>query len=328
MSGCALHFELTKRGKKAVIIDQKKENSASRVAAGLINPITGRQYALTWRAKELFIKIAPFYQELETTLETKFYTPLSIFRIPATEGEQNLILTRLQENDYQEFAQFVSPDDDYPLGKLKVVKSGWLDTSLFLNAYRNFTISKNEWIDAQFHFSDLNKTPFHYNDLEYEELVFCQGAVGAENPFFNHLPLKKNKGQLMVVNAPNLKLDHILIGKVFIIPIEKGRYWVGSTYENQFKNDKTTDSGLRDLKRRFELTVNTSYEIINQFAGIRPTVIDRKPLIGTSKINHHIHILNGMGSKAVSMLPMLVEEFANYLIHQKPLLSEVNINRF
>lgn len=328
LSGCALHFELTKRDKKAVIIDQKKENSASRVAAGLINPVTGRQYALTWRAKEFFDKIAPFYQELEGILKTRFYTPLSIFRIPDTEGEQNLILTRVQENDYKEFAQYVPQSNDFPLGKLQITKCGWLNTVPFLTAYRNYTLSKNEWIDAQFDINEINKTPFQYDNLEYEQLIFCQGVGGAENPFFNHLPLKKNKGQLMVVHAPNLKLVHILIGKVFIVPIENDNYWVGSTYEHQFKDDKTNDFGLNDLKRRFELTVNTPYKVIKQFAGIRPTVHDRKPLMGTSEKYNHIHILNGMGSKAVSMLPKLVEEFADYLIHKTPLLPEININRF
>jgi len=328
ITGCAMHFELTSRGKKCVIIDQKKDNSATRIAAGLCNPVTGRHHALTWKASQIFPKILPFYQNIEQKLNIKCFHPKKIFRIPATYGEQNLILSRFSDLEYQNFAQFIKGNEQYPLGLLEIFHGGWLNTIPFLDAYHQYLSENEEWIDGAFQYENLDLTAKKYNEISFDQVIFCEGIQVEKNPFFPKFPLNLNKGQLLEIEAPNLELNHILIGKVFIVPLEKNRYCVGSTYQNQFKNDHITESGLIELKRRLEDTISIDYSVVQHLAGIRPMSPDRHPILGTSNDHTFLHIVNGMGSKAVSMMPYLASEFSDYLLNKQPLLPEINWQRF
>lgn len=328
ITGCAMHFELTTRGQKCVIIDQFKENSATRVAAGLCNPVTGKEYALTWKASEIFPKIRPFYQKIEDHIKIKCFQPQKIFRILATNGEQNNILSRLNNPEYQNFAKFFKGSNEYPIGLLEIFHGGWLDTIPFLEAYQQY-LSKNEkWIEDEFQYNNLDLIRKDYNDTSFDQVIFCEGINVQKNPFFPKIPLSLNKGQLIEIEAPKLDLKNILIGKVFIVPLENNKYCVGSTYQNQYKDDDITESGLLDLKRRLESAISVDYSVVQHFAGIRPVSPDRKPIMGSSKDYSFLHIMNGMGSKAVSMMPYLASEFSDYLIHNKPLLPEINWQRF
>jgi glycine oxidase len=328
IAGCAMHFELTTRGKKCVIIDQLKTNSASRVAAGLCNPVTGQQYALTWKASEIFLKTLPFYQKMDKHLKIKCFQPQKIFRIMATNGEQNIVLSRLNNPEYQNFAKFWKGSNKYPIGILEIYHGGWLNTVPFLEAYQQYLCKNEEWINGEFQYNNLDLICKDYLGTSFDHAIFCEGINVKKNPFFPKIPLNLNKGQLIEIEAPRLELKNILIGKVFIVPLGNNRYCVGSTYQNQFKDDYITESGLLDLKRRLESTISVDYSVVQHFAGIRPMSPDRKPILGTSKNYPFLHIMNGMGSKAVSMMPYLASEFSDYLIHNKPLLSEINWQRF
>ena len=51
--GTMLSWYLHKEGKTFLVIDEEKPNSSSRVAAGVINPVTGRRYAYSWMIEDL-----------------------------------------------------------------------------------------------------------------------------------------------------------------------------------------------------------------------------------------------------------------------------------
>src|SRR5689334_8367598 len=68
IAGSLLYYALTKRGANCIVIDEKKENSASRVAAGLINPVTGRRLVKSWMIDELI----PAFQKVYVQIENDF----------------------------------------------------------------------------------------------------------------------------------------------------------------------------------------------------------------------------------------------------------------
>jgi glycine/D-amino acid oxidase-like deaminating enzyme len=62
--------------------------------------------------------------------------------------------------------------------------------------------------------------------------------------------------------------------------------------------DKTslpTEDGKQELIDRIKEIITCDFEIKHHFAGVRPTVKDRRPLVGTYKDNSSIHLLNGLG---------------------------------
>ncbi|HEX6222999.1 MAG TPA: FAD-dependent oxidoreductase, partial [Chryseolinea sp.] len=65
LAGSALALQLLKRGKKILVIDRVVPNTASRVAVGLFNPITGRHMIKTWMADKIFPYLHHFYRDAE-----------------------------------------------------------------------------------------------------------------------------------------------------------------------------------------------------------------------------------------------------------------------
>jgi glycine/D-amino acid oxidase-like deaminating enzyme len=55
ISGTWLSYYLQKANRSFIVIDNEQPNSASRVAAGIINPVTGRRIVKTWMIDELFL---------------------------------------------------------------------------------------------------------------------------------------------------------------------------------------------------------------------------------------------------------------------------------
>ena len=70
------------------------------------------------------------------------------------------------------------------------------------------------------------------------------------------------------------------------------------------------------------------YELVNVETGIRPSIKDRRPVIGRHSTRRNTFIFNGMGTRGCFMAPLLTEEFIEHIENDKPLDSEVNINRF
>src|SRR5215216_4051699 len=54
--GTFLSWNLLKAGKKILVIDESQQFSSSKVASGIINPVTGRRVVTTW----MIDKLLPF----------------------------------------------------------------------------------------------------------------------------------------------------------------------------------------------------------------------------------------------------------------------------
>jgi glycine/D-amino acid oxidase-like deaminating enzyme len=149
-----------------------------------------------------------------------------------------------------------------------------------------------------------------------------------QNPFFNYLPMEGTKGELIIINAPKLNSEVIIKSSVFIIPIGKNDYLVGSTYAwDDFNNDPTINAKNK-LLNKLDKLILCPYKVVYQRAGIRPTVIDRRPLVGQHKSHQNLYILNGLGSRGVLIAPTVANALINLIEDKLPLQKEINISRF
>ena len=62
-----------------------------------------------------------------------------------------------------------------------------------------------------------------------------------------------------------------------------------------------------------ETFITCEYKVVNHVAGIRPTVVDRRPLIGGHPEYSNLFILNGFGSRGVLIGPQLSHELYKYI---------------
>jgi len=135
-----------------------------------------------------------------------------------------------------------------------------------------------------------------------------------DNPYFNYLPIAPTKGEVMTIKIPSIEyFDKVISKGVYIIPLGNYLYTVGATYNRIDFTDKLTKEGQAFLNKGIKDILNVNYEVVSSVAGVRPTVNDRKPLIGIHPQNPRIGIFNGLGARGVLMGPYLSKQFSSIL---------------
>ncbi len=334
LAGTVLSHTLKRLGKSFVIIDGGIEHSASKAAAGIFNPITGRQMKKTWMARELFNYLPSFYSDLEQLLGQKFIHYKPVLRMFDSQKQINDWYGQMEKPGIEDFLGSkkikVPKHIKAPLCLFETKKSGYLDVSRFIYAYRAYLKENNLIREGKFDYDKIQilKSGIKYGEINAEKVIFCEGAALRSNPYFNYLPLVPNKGEILSVEIKNLSSDYIYNKNGFLLPRENQEFWVGATYHRNNLELKLTDEGKSDLLDKIKAITSEKFNFKYSLVGIRPTVKDRKPLIGLNPKNEQIGIFNGLGSKGVSLAPFWANAFAEHLIFNKELSPEVNISRY
>ena len=133
---------------------------------------------------------------------------------------------------------------------------------------------------------------------------------------------------MFIIKAPKLDLDVIVNTSVFILPLGGDLFKVGATYNWQDKTDLPTEEGKKELLERIKEILLCDFEIVKHFAGVRPTVKDRRPLIGTHYERKSLHILNGLGTRGVMLGPAMAKALFDKIENKVSLSPEIDIKRF
>jgi len=331
LSGICVSLQLLKRGCSVTLVDNQK-NVSSRVAVGMINPLVFRRMTKSWRVDEFLPYLKTFYRELEKETNTTFFHPVPIRRLFSSEQERDFWLKKETRKDFSQYMTAVS-EEDYsysegknPFGSGRVKETYFVDFDTFFKASLTLIKEKGIVINEEFNFTKLHNST--YNDTSYNGVIFCQGYLSKENPFFNDIPIDPTKGQVLTVHSKSLPENVSLNRKCFILPKGKQIFKVGSTYEWHNTTTHITEESKLHILENLSFITDEKVQVIEQVAGVRPTVKDRRPTLGTHPNHSHYHIFNGMGAKGYMIAPLLSEEFVDYLLEEKALDKEVNIQRF
>lgn len=333
LSGFCIAHHLEKEGIDFKIID-KGENFSSRIAAGMINPMVFRKMVKTWRGDQLIPYLKAFYSEIETKIGKKFFFPRAIRRVFSTPEEAELWKDRLEDKSFDEY---IFPSKETPVSDVHIIEkygSGWvkapgyIDSAIFMDAHLAYFSQKNKLKITSFDFNKLDLSNLNYDGEKFDRIVFAEGYMGKENPYFSYLPLKQTKGEVLTIKSNEFRKDEILNRKCFVLPLESGNYKLGATFTWNTTSTEATEEAKTTLLEQFKGLSNAKIEIIDQEAGIRPTVADRRPLIGEHPIHKNLFIFNGMGTKGYMLAPFWARHFVKHLMEETPLDSEVNIQRF
>ena len=167
-----------------------------------------------------------------------------------------------------------------------------------------------------------------YYNVTSKYIVFCEGVQIKKNIFFNYLPLTSLKGEFLLIKAPKLSNKHVIKSSVYIIPINKGIFWVGSTFDFNDKSTKITKEGYNFLLSKLNSLISVPYEIIDHKVGFRPVVKDRRPILGRHPKYKNLIMYNGLGTRGLMLAPLLSKWLYDNIEHNKELQNEISINRF
>lgn len=336
IAGTLLAHFLLEKNNKIRIIDPGLPGSATKVAAGIINPVTGRRYVKSWKIEALLPFAERTYTDLEKKFDIKIYHKKNIIRSLFNSREENDWLVRSGEAGYEKYML-----DEVDLGKYQtttelaysygeVQYSAQVDIGKLAFHYRQLFLEQQQLLQETFDFSKLkiNENTVQYGDLSARNIVFCEGHGVKNNPFFNYLPFGGAKGEVLIIKLKDpSQYQKILKHRVFIVPLENDTYWIGATYDWDFENAQPTANGKSFLIERLEDFLKIPFEIVTHKAAIRPTVKDRRPILGYHPEFAPLAIFNGLGTKGASLGPYWANHMANFLDGEE-LEESVSIGRF
>jgi glycine/D-amino acid oxidase-like deaminating enzyme len=337
ISGTFLSYYLSKEGRSFLIVDNNADNTPSKIAAGIINPVTGRRMVTVWMADEILPFAWNAYQEIGNDLNITAISQKNIIDFFPNPFMRENFLKRLKEGN--EYIQ--SPADqeyyrqyfnyDFGCGEIKPVYTAHLET--LLPAWRQQLIRQENLLEENFEINELkiSNNKVFYKDIIADKIIFCDGAAGFDNPYFKQLPFAPNKGEALIAEIPGLAAANIYKKSVLMSPLQHSGadlFWVGSNYAWDFDNAdptaefrKTTEAALREW-------LKIPFKILDHRAGIRPATLERRPFVGMHPHQANVGILNGMGTKGCSLAPFFAKQITDHLVNGKTISPEADINRF
>lgn len=324
---CLLHH------KTIMVLNDNSQNSTT-VAGGLYNPVVLKRFTKIWEAEAQLEISIPFYKKLEEKLNDKFLFEIPLLRKLNSIEEQNNWFTASDKPTLSNYLnsnletlenEFIT--NNYKFGKVN--HTGFLDTKKLKETYTNYLISQNNYSEETFDYSQLVVEDNHiqYKNIKAKQIVFAEGFGIHSNPYFNNLPLDGTKGELFIIKAEHLNLNEIINSSIWILPIGNDLYKVGATYNWEDKTTTQTEEGKNELLSNLKELISCEFEIIEHLAGIRPTVKDRRPLLGRHHSNKNMYILNGFGTRGVLFAPYLSDKLYHFIENNIELDNEISINR-
>lgn len=309
-------------------------NHSSKIAAGMINPMVFRKMVKTWKGDELIPFLNAFYPSIEEKIGAKFFFSRKIRRVFSTKDEMENWNKRLDDKEYEDYIHSYEdsrPTPDYVINEFGsgwVKSPGYIDAKIFVRENQRYFIEKGKMTIGSFDFDKFDPESKTYKGEKYTHFIFSEGYKAIENPYFNYLPFVLTKGEVLSIKNNELRRDEILNRKCFVLPAQDNTFKLGSTFEWNTTDISPSKAAKEQLLDQYRLLTTSKATIVGQEAGIRPTVADRRPLIGVHPERENILIFNGMGTKGYMLAPYFAEEFYHHLVDDKPLDSEVDIKRF
>lgn len=334
IAGSMVAHSLLKHGKKILVIDKFNPNASSNIAAGVVNPITGRRIVKTWIIDEILPFAKKTYKALEQQLGISFFYEQDIYKIFSSQEDIDIWDKKLLNSEYHNYlgdiiADLSNENISTPYGAGVIKQGCWMDVPMFTKAYRAFLNQQDSLLEEEFDFNSLMVNEYiQYKNFTANRIIFCEGYRAYLNPYFKWVSFSLAKGEHFVIQAHNLNSTKIINKNIFIIPKGNNHYNVGSTFIWDDLTEVVTDDGRTEVLTKLERIIKTPYAITEEKAGIRPTIIDRRPVVGNHPVYKNIYIFNGMGTKGVSMAPYLSSHLVENLLFNSPILDEISVNRF
>jgi glycine/D-amino acid oxidase-like deaminating enzyme len=334
IAGSALAFQLIKAGKSVLVVDEESKNTSSKIAAGLFNPIVFKRITFAWRAEEAINNLITYYKEIEHLTKETIIHLQPMYRIHGSEGEFKSwvnLKNQVPFNSYLGEEELPTKRSFFnqPFGSAMVNNTGFVNTNLYLSLIRNWLIQKDSYLNAVFNYDELKlkNEGVDWNGISAKKIIFCEGFVAEKNPFFSYLPFKNAKGEELLIECKDIAPE-VFNGSIYGVPQGNNLFKIGSTFAWNQPNQNPTKEARDEIENKLKKLISVSYKVINQNAGIRPSVSDRRPFVGMHPKHNQVGIFNGFGTKGISLSPLLAKEFVAHLIYKEDLHVECDIQRY
>jgi glycine/D-amino acid oxidase-like deaminating enzyme len=330
ISGSLVAWFLLKAGAKVLVVDPCEELTASRIAAGLIHPVTGRRLVKSWMADILIPFARKTYVEMENRIAAQFFEDYPVFERFHSAGHRNDWAGKSTEPGMEPYIGEECSPEAVPQGIVAphggrwMLGGGWLDTVRFLDAMRTYLERMNSFQCEHLDYASLEygSSGVQWNGLTFQKVIDCSGARAFHEPLFAGIGLNPCAGELIQITSHSLPRDIVIHGRMKVIPLGGYSYLAGATYYPGKTAIPLESEGLQEICSALTEMLKDEFQVDKQVSGIRPSSIDRRPLIGPHRTIPQLYVFNGLGSKGVMLGPWMAERLAEHLLFSSDLRSD------
>ena len=298
-------------------MDRGEPITSSKIAAGLLTPITGKKLSLTPRWVELSTAAKRFYCEIESRTGAKFFHSRSIVRILADEREAELFESKVDAPFREEAEPIELAESELalaPFGAFEMRGAYRLDTGEYLRASREYFESLGLWERRECSSPSSGIT------------IFCTGYAPSVRARFPALKFRAAKGEIITVRLPEwFECRTFNRRGYWLAPTgEPYIYRAGATYSWHALDSNPTPEGRVEILRELQNWYRGNVQVLDHVAAVRPIAVGHKPILGLHPDHLELGLFNGLGSKGSLFAPFYAEQFAAFLNGEGKLESEVD----
>lgn len=328
LAGSLLSHFLIERGQRVLVLDNNHSNSASKVAAGIINPITGHRLNITERFHDYSPVALAFYRRLEQKLKVNLVRQIEQTRLLKNPGQSAYCQQRRNEAAYEGmlFDTHSNAFTNVEHGFIGVSHTAIVEAKALLTATRVWLENLSSYQNTKVDYTSLQTTTsgVTLNGYSGKKLIFCEGYQATNNPWLKQLPFKVAKGEILTLGLTQSQNEMLNWGH-WLVPDSATK--TAKLGANFIWNDLSlTPSKTVKEQLLTSLTKNTNLavRVLSHEAGIRPTTVQRKPFVGPLSNLKNAFCFNGLGSKGCLIAPHYASLLTQHLLHDQPLPDEVS----
>ena len=338
LAGSILAFELIKNNMKVLVIDNNHNGSASLVALGLINPLSGMRFTIPADIDGWLLSAHRVYSDLGVIKNRIYFNDINTLRILRSSEQKRFLernLKKLVDEEYikEDYSlRSIQKNFKCPFGGFLQKKTGSIEVQKLLNDCKDWLKSCDSYMADKLDYDKIkiSRTEIKIGCLKAKKIIFCEGYRMSENPWFKPLPLQPDKGEYFEIKNSQIACDKIINGSSILLPKGKDIYHFGSTHQHKEINElpsMISQKKLINMQNNFFMR-REDCELTAQYSGIRPSTSDRHPFIGHHPLEKKIYIFNGFGAKGCLTIPWYAEKLSEHLLQNRSLPPEADSGRF
>ncbi|MFZ1704148.1 MAG: FAD-dependent oxidoreductase [Saprospiraceae bacterium] len=321
LAGCLMAFSLLQRHRKVMMIDIDQESSSSAIAAGIINPITGKNYIKSWNI-DLFLPVAlQIYREVENFFNIQIIHKKNLIRTLPNASSDNIWESRKLDIEYADYvvknADIESFKDEVNLqGNLAEISQSYrIDIGLYISTVKQYMMNQGDFLEENVMYENIavGDKEVTYKQIKSQNLIFCEGYKGIQNIFFPDPGFSPTVGKASYIKMTKSNITKMVKDDVFLVPFGKDIFWIGGGYLNIPSEITERMEDTEVPTKNISKVVKRDYELIEEKSAIRPTTIVRKPFVLQHQNYSNLYYINGLGTKGSSVGPFYAQLLVNYI---------------
>jgi len=328
IAGSTLAWFLHWAGHEVHVVDRGEPQTASKIAAGLITPITGQRFVKAEDFDRCRTISDSFYRKVEAVTGQKIFDEAPSVRMFRDDNEREFFLRdRLEQ--YQDEIELISVKGT-AVG-FRMLKAARLRVQDYLTATREFFLQLGHFHDHSVNaLTDIELRPdgvkLSPQGIECDRLIFCQGYQQQPNPWFPGIPDAPVRGEILKVRVPDrndVAVEHrgYWFAPVLSTALSRTQeeahspheYLIGATYDRTNLKGPVDDSGRQELLSGLKEFQVGEFTVTDHFSAVRASTMQRRPIVAVHSEYRQLAILNGMGSRASQLAPVAAQELVELM---------------